>query len=233
MITLTRALVTAASAAALTLGLSTAAQADDYSRLNATQLEQTVLRAQMPKTMGAWNQNYYFTMKRQDINTQPTICWNAKGDVRLPNAAVLGAVAYDAGSAFGTVRVYQYATEGKAKAALASLKKLGETCADAPTIMTDGGDKVPGKAGGDFTDDTMSGYGSVLYYDQDDVTIMTDLRTTQRGLAIVQTEVMRTFPQSTSTAQRDKVGARVIKTNTAWHKNVVRAYESFGQGNSR
>lgn len=233
MNTLTRALVTAASAAALTLGLSTAAQADDYSRLNATQLEQTVLRAQMPKTMGAWNQNYYFTMKRQDINTQPTICWNAKGDVRLPNAAILGAVGYEVDNGFGTVSVYQYATEAKAQAALAALKKLGETCADAPTLTTDGGDKVPGQAGGDFTDDSMSGLGSILYYDQDDVTIMTDLRTTQRGLAVVQTEIMRTFPKSTSTAKRDRIGKTVIKTNTAWHKNAVRAYEAFGQGNSR
>lgn len=232
MNTLTRALVTAASAAALTLGLSTAAQADDYTRLNAAQLEQTVLRAQMPKTLGSWSQNYYFTIKDK-ASTQPTVCWNAKGDVSLPSAAILGGVGYEVNSGSGAVSIYQYASEAKAKAALASLKKLGETCADAPTIMTDGGDKVPGKAGGDFTDDSMSGYGSILYYDQDDVTIMTDLRTTQRGLAIVQTEVMRTFPKTMSTAQRDKIGARVVKANTAWHKQAVKAYESFGQGNSR
>lgn len=231
MNTLTRALVTVAAAAALTTGLSSAAQADDYSRLNAAQLEQTVLRAQMPKTMGSWTQNYYFTIKDR-ASTRPTMCWGRNGDVNLPAADILGGVGYavDANTS-GSVSVFQYGSAAKAKAALDAMKKA--PCADYPVVMTDAGQKVKGNSGSDFTDASMSGYVAYLDYQQDGKTLMTEVRTTQRGLAVVQTTVFKAIPASTSDAQQQKLLGRMSSMNKTWHKSAVRAYESFGQGESR
>lgn len=57
-----------------------AAAAPDYV-LDASGIQQTVLRAQMPSMLGAWRQNIYFA----DTNTAPYVYWSATGSpVRLP-----------------------------------------------------------------------------------------------------------------------------------------------------
>lgn len=232
MRTLTRLAITVSAAAVAAFGLAAPAQADGYSTLNAMQLEQTVLRAQMPTTLGAWSQNYYFTMKRQDANTQPTLCWNAQGDVRLPNAKVLGSVGYEVkGGSFGTVSVYQYANATAAKAALDAMK--GASCSDSPVVTTDEGKKVEAQSGSDFTDASMTGYAAGLSYPQDGKIIFTDVRTTQRGLAIIQTEIMRAIDGTASMTTQQNTASKLSSVNGKWHSNAVKAYESFGQGNSR
>ena len=218
-------------AAVLAIGVAApAAQADDYMTLNPTELEQTVLRAQMPKTLGSWSQNYYFSEKDSRY-TRPTLCWDNKGTVKLPSAQNMGAVAYAINSnASGTVTIYQYATAAKAQAALAAMRSAN--CYDSPTIMTDEGDKVPGQSGSDFTDDSTTGYAAGVSYKQDDKIIFEDLITTQRGLAIVQTEVFRALPSTLTAKQQQNTASKNASVNKAWHTKVLRAYESFGQGSS-
>jgi len=101
-------------AAVLALGIGApAAHADDYSRMNATELEQAVLRAQMPKTLGSWSQNYYFSENDARF-TRPTLCWNRSGDVKLPNSKNMGSVGYAVGSnGSSSVTIYQYADQAK------------------------------------------------------------------------------------------------------------------------
>lgn len=231
MRTLTRLAITVSAAAVAALGLAAPAQADGYSTLNAMQLEQTVLRAQMPTTLGAWSQNYYFSEKDSRF-TRPTLCWNMKGNVTLPNSKNMGSVGYAVGSnGSGSVTVYQYADEAKAQAALAAMK--AGKCADDAMVMTDGGDKVKAQSGSDFTDASMTGYVAGLSYKQDDKIIFTDIRTTQRGLAVVQTQVMRWVDASMSMTQQENTASKLSTANGKWHSNAVKAYESFGQGNSR
>ncbi len=231
MKTSTRILATLTAAAALTVGIATTAHAEGYSTLNATELEQTVLRAQMPKNLGAWTQNYYYSEKNSSY-TQPTVCWNASGDVNLPNSQNMGAVGYAVGSnGSGVVTVYQYADEAKAQAALAAMKAA--SCSDNPVVMTDEGKKVKAQSGSDFTDSSLTGYAAGLSYPQDDMIIFTDLRTTQRGLAIVQTEVMRWVDSSMTIKQQQNTASKLGAVNAKWNASAVKAYENFGQGNSR
>lgn len=231
MTLLSRVIATAAAATALAAGMSVPVQADSYQFLNAQELEQTVLRAQMPRTLGSWNQNYYFTMK-DPSSTRATVCWNASGDVRLPAAKNMGAVAYAVSQdVIGTVSVYQFATAAKASAALAALRKAD--CADSPTITTDEGEKVAADSGSDFLDSSTTGLGAALSYPQGDKILLTNLRTTQIGLAVVQTEIQRAVAKTMSSTGQQQAAGRLGSVNTAWHKSVVRTYDGFGQGNSR
>lgn len=226
----TLSLAVVAAASVLFTSLASTARADDYVNLNSAELEQTVLRAQMPKSLGSWRQNYYFTENAARY-TQPTVCWNANGDVKLPPARNFGSVAYAVTpDLMGTVTIYQYATKAKADAALAALRKV--SCADSPTVTTDEGVSVSASSGSDFTDSTTTGLSAGLSYSQGDKDIVTQLNTTQRGLAIVQTEIVRAVARSASGAS-SKVADRLGSVNKAWHANVVRSYEAFGQGNSR
>lgn len=219
------------AAATLTLGLGATSQAADYQLMNATELEQAVLRSQMPRTLGPWTQNYYFTGKDASL-TKPTVCWNAQGDVNLPAAKNMGAVGYaiDANTN-GSVTIYQYANAEKAKAALAALQAA--KCADSPTVTDDGGKKVQGQSGSDFTDASQTGLGAGLNYTQGDYILFTQLNTTQRGLAVVQTEVFKAIPKSSSNDQQMNVANKLGSVGKAWHKNVLATYDAFGQGNSR
>lgn len=231
MKTRTRILAIVAASAFAAVGLTTAAQADGYAYLKPADLEQTVLRAQMPKTLGTWTQNYYYSEAGSQF-TQPTLCWNSSGDVRLPRAKNMGAVGYAIGSTgSGSVTIYQYADEAAATAALDAIKKA--SCSDNPVVMTDEGKKVEAQSGSDFTDASMSGYAAGLSYKQDGKILFTDLRTTQRGLAVVQTEVMRWIDDSASTKTQQGVANKLGSTNKAWQAAAVKAYESFGQGRSR
>lgn len=226
----TLSLAVVAVTSLLFTSLASPARADDYVNLNSAELEQTVLRAQMPKSLGSWTQNYYSTGKAARY-TQPTVCWNAKGDVKLPPARNFGLVAYAVTpDLMGTVTIYQYATKAKADAALAALRKA--SCADSPTVTTDEGVSVSASSGSDFTDSTTTGLTALLSYSQGNKDLFTQLDTTQRGLAIVQTEIFSAVARSTSGAS-SKVADRLDSVNKAWHANVVRSYEAFGQGNSR
>ena len=219
-------------AAVLALGIGApAAHADDYSRMNATELEQAVLRAQMPKTLGSWSQNYYFSENDARF-TRPTLCWDRSGDVNLPNSKNMGSVGYAVGSnGSSSVTIYQYADQAKAQAALTAMKN--NRCADNPIVMTDGGDKVKAESGSDFTDDSLTGYVAGLTYKQDDKILFDNIYTTQRGLAIVQTRVTRWVDTPMAMEQQQDTVSKLSAVNKSWHANAVKAYENFGQGNSR
>ncbi|MDA2988893.1 MAG: hypothetical protein O2815_07445 [Actinomycetota bacterium] len=226
----TLSLAVVAVASVLFTSLASPARADDYIKLDSAELEQTVLRAQMPKSLGSWTQNFYSSGKGAK-ETRPTVCWNAKGDVNLPPARSFGLVAYAVTpDLMGTVTIYQYATKAKADAALAALRKA--PCSDSPTVTTDEGVSVSASSGSDFTDSTTTGLTALLTYSQGDKDLVTQLDTTQRGLAIVQTEIFSAVSRSTGGASA-KVADRLDSVNKVWHANVVRSYEAFGQGNSR
>ena len=160
------------------------------------------------------------------------MCWNAQGDVQLPVAKSLGTVAYAVSAdSMGSVTVYQYASAAKAKAALVALRNA--KCSDNPVVKTDAGQTVKATSGSDFTDASRSSLGAGLSYPQDDKMVLTDVRSTQRGLAVIQTEIFQAVPNTTTDAAQMKVADRLGSVNAAWHKNAVRAYESFGQGSSR
>lgn len=222
---------TATLAAALTLGVTSAAQADDYVYMKPAELQQTVLRAQMPKSLGSWTQNYYYSESSRSF-TVPTLCWNAKGAVTLPAAKVVGAVGYQIDpNTSGSVTVFQYADAAKAQAALAALQKAG--CSDNPKIADEGGTLVPAQSGSDFTDDSRTGYAAGVSYTDGGAQVFEDVRTTQRGLAIVQTEVFRAVEGALSEKQAQQTASRISSVNSTWHAAAVKAYESFGQGRSR
>lgn len=220
-----------AVAATLTLGGMSTAHADDYMLLDAPELQQTVLRVQMPKTLGPWSQNYYYTDTGRSF-TVPTLCWNSKGAVTLPKAKVVGAVGYAINQfTSGSVTIFQYADANAAQAALTAMQQA--QCSDSPRIADEGGQLVPAQSGSDFTDESMTGYAAGINYSEGDVQAFKDVRTTQRGLAIVQTQVYRAVEGSRSAADRQQVANRLGSVNRSWHANVVRAYESFGQGRAR
>lgn len=220
-----------ATTATLIVGGASAAQADDYMYLDSTTLQQTVLRAQMPKTLGPWSQNLYYTESGRSF-TVPTMCWNDKGAVTLPKAKVVGAVGYALNTySNGSVAVYQYADAAAAQAALAAMQQA--QCSDSPRIANEGGQLVAAQSGSDFTDDSRTGYAAGVNYADDGLQVFEDVRTTQRGLAIIQTELYRAVEGSRSPADLQQVANRLGSVNRSWHANVVRAYESFGQGRAR
>ena len=222
---------TATLAAALTLGVTATAQADGYIYMKPAELQHTVLRAQMPKSLGSWTQYYYYSESSKSF-TVPTLCWNSKGAVTLPASKVVGGVGYQIDpNTSGSVTVFQYADAAKAQAALAALQKAG--CSDNPKIADEGGTLVPAESGSDFTDDSRTGYAAGVSYTDGDVQVFKDVRTTQRGLAIVQTEVFRAVDDTVSTKQAQQIASRLGSVNGTWHAAAVKAYESFGQGRAR
>lgn len=227
-----RALATTiAVTATLAVGGASTAHADDYLFMDSTLLQQTVLRVQMPKTLGAWSQNMYYTESGRSF-TVPTMCWNDKGAVTLPKAKVVGAVGYAINRyTNGAVSIYQYADAAAAQSALTAMQQA--QCSDSPRIANEGGQLVPAQSGSDFTDDTMTGYAAGVSYKDEDLQVFEDVRTTQRGLAIIQTQVYRAVEGSRSASDLQQVANRLGSVNRAWHANVVRAYESFGQGRAR
>lgn len=221
---------TAVVAALMLNGLPTA-QADDYSLMDEQFLQQAVLRAQMPRSLGPWSQNVYFAETGRAY-TVPTLCWDSKGAVTLPRAKVVGAVGYQVNqSTSGSVAIYQYADAAAAQAALTAMRQA--RCSDSPRIKDEGGKLVAAESGSDFADDSMTSYAAGVNYADGDLEVFRDIRTTQRGLAIVQTEVYRAVQGTTSAAQGQQSASRLGSVNRSWHANVVRAYESFGQGRAR
>ena len=196
----------------------------DYS-LSDSGLQQTVLRAQMPTALGAWRQNIYFAEK----DAAPYVCWSATGSpVELPKAANVGGVGYEVNKNITSgVMIFQYKDLAAAEAALAALKKVD--CPDTAKVGDDGpATAVAADQGSDYTDASMTGFVSSVSYQEQGTPVTTTLRTTVRGLAVVQTMVT-VAGKASSAKGRGKASA----LNTRWHEQVVAAYEAFGSGSSR
>lgn len=204
-----------------------ASAAPDYV-LDASGIQQTVLRAQMPTSLGAWSQNIYYS----NPNGRPALCYGSTGDqVRLPAAKTGGGVGYAISTQRNaSISLYQYANQAAADAALAALK--ASDCPDTTKVKTDVGTVVKADQGTDFTNATENGIVSGVSYRYDGGAGLTDvveLRvTTQVGLAVVQTEVILS---GTSTSQ--KVVDRADRLAKRWHKQALAAYMAFGSGDSR
>lgn len=222
--TRTLALMTCAALAGTTLAAGPAAAAPDYV-LNASGIQQTVLRAQMPTALGAWRQNIYFA----NDNSAPTVCQSATGEpVSLPKAGLGGLVGYEVNTSIsGGVYLYQYKDQAGAAAALKALQAID--CPDDAKIGEDGpATAVPADQGSDFTSAAMNSFVSSITYKQQGTPVTTDTRTTQVGLAVVQTQVT----VSGKAASQKGIG-RAGALNKRWHRQVVAAYEAFGSGGSR
>lgn len=207
------------------------AQAADLEPMDAAMLQQTVLRAQFPKTLGAWEQYLYGTVR----NEAPTVCWGATGGVALPTSAVAGSVNYQVSqSTNGSVTIYQYATQADADKALAALRSA--SCTDRPKVPTESETLVTGDQGFDQTDAAFTGLASAMTYVEpgEDLRGYVSTISTQRGLAIVQTQVRqyRALPQAMKQQQRGL--DRVDAVNASWHARVLAAYQAFGvEGTAR
>jgi hypothetical protein len=220
----TLALITCAALAGTALAAGPAVAAPDYV-LNASGIQQTVLRAQMPTALGAWRQNIYFSLK----DSAPSVCWSATGTpVTLPKAADGGEVGYQVNTSIGGgVTIHQYKDLAAAAAALAALKTVD--CPDSAKVSTDGPDTaVKAVQSSDYTDASMTGFVSSVTYKEAGTPVTIITRTTQRGLAIVQTDVL-VAGQANTQKKRGKASA----LSTRWHRQVLAAYEAFGSGDSR
>lgn len=220
----TLALITCAALAGTALAAGPAVAAPDYA-LDASGIQQTVLRAQMPTALGAWRQNIYFSLK----DSAPFVCWSATGTpVTLPKAADGGEVGYEVNTSIGgSVTIYQYKDLAAAAAALAALKTVD--CPDAAKVSTDGPDTaVKAVQSSDYTDASMTGFVSSVTYKEQGIPVTIITRTTQSGLAVVQTDVL-VAGQANTQKKRGKASA----LSTRWHRQVLAAYEAFGSGSSR
>ena len=220
----TLVLISCAAFAGSTLVAGPAVAVPDYS-LSDSGLQQTVLRAQMPTALGAWRQNIYIA----DTNAAPDVCWSATGTpVRLPTAEKVGLVGYQVNTnVSGAVTIFQYKDLAAAEAALAALKKVD--CPDSAKVSTDGPDTaVKADQGSDYTDASMTGFVSSVTYQEAGTPVTIITRTTQRGLAVVQTDVL-----VAGKANTQKKRGKAAALSTRWHRQVLAAYEAFGSGSSR
>lgn len=223
---------TLGAVAALMFGsMATVAYADDYSYLKKQELQQTVLRVQMPTTLGAWDQ-YYYNAETGPQFTKATVCWGAKGPITLPKAKIVGSVNYQVdANTNGSVSIYQYANKSAADAALKALQSAA--CTDTPKVGTESETLVTGSQSYDQLDSAFSGLGSALTYVDGDMRGYVSTQSTQRGLAIVQTQVRQFAPMPQTNDQQQRATDRVGNVNNRWHERVVKAYESFGQGTAQ
>jgi len=221
----TKRMIGALGVAALALSLTApAATAADQGPMGPQMLEQTVLRVQMPTTLGPWQQYLY----RVDKNEAPTVCYSMKGDLTLPKAAVVGTVNYQVDlNTNGSVSIFQYATKEKAAAALDALRTK-TPCSDQAKHPTENETMVAADQGSDFTDATESGKGVNVTYVDNGVRGYEAIFTTQRGLAIVQTEVRQFVKRAQTLKQQQDNVSRISAVNQKWHAKVVKAYQSFG-----
>lgn len=123
--------------------------------------------------------------------------------------------------------IYQYKDMASAEAALAALKKVD--CPDSARVFPVGpGNVVPADQGSDYTDASMTGLVSSVTHKEQGTPVTTITRTTQRGLAVVQTGVT-----VAGQANTQEMRGRASALSTRWHRQVLAAYEAFGSGNSR
>lgn len=215
--------------------MSPAAAVPDYV-LDAAGVEQVVLRAQPPTTIGAWRQNEYFTWDSSHMTFYPYVCYTADGtQARLPRPRTLGGVGYSIINTRSTgknpaISLYQYPTQARADQALAALRTVD--CPDATKVRTDVGSIVAGKQSTEFTDASRTGLTTIVRYRYDGgagmMTMVSVSTTTQVGLVVLQTQIGLSG-RATSPA----TVAKAVAMNKAWHAGAVAAYEAFGSGGSR
>ena len=208
------------------LSVSAPAQAAPDYPMDASGVEQTVLRAQMPKSLGSWRQNIYFA----NDNQSPALCWSTKGtQLTLPKAGKGGLVGYEVNSNItGGVMLYQYKDQKSADAALAALQST--VCPDSPKVGTDSGEEnlVQASAGSDFTNADKNSISVGTTYKEGSVTVTTLTITTVVGIGVVQTSVTVSGPAASS-----KGVNKASDMNKKWHAQAVKAYEAFGSGSSQ
>lgn len=218
------AVVGAGSIVALVALAAPVAAAPDY-QLDASGMEQTVLRAQMPKSLGSWRQNIYFGFK----SDAPAVCWGSNGkQLTLPKASLGGGVGYEVSQYItGSVMIFQYKDQKSADAALAALRAT--VCPDSPKVALDSGPSniVQASAGSDWTSASKDSMVASITYPEGDVKVTTETITSVVGVSVVQTQVMVAGPEATS-----KGIQRASDMNESWHAKVVKAYEAFGSGSS-
>lgn len=204
------------------LGAPLSAATDATTSLTAAELEQTVLRAQMPLTLGDWDQERYGSLS----NAAPYVCLTGVGEIELlPRARDAGMVAYSVGEGIrGDVWIFQYSSRMAAASALASLRAAD--CPPAPKV--EWGDGVPvivdAVQGSRFTGAAHMGIeATVRFPDPQGVRTYEHRITTQRGLAVIQTTVALSAGSATVSNQR--IAERLDRR---WHKQVVAAYQNFG-----
>ena len=220
-----RGVVAATLIAGICLATSAPAFAEPDYQMDASGIEQTVLRAQMPKTLGSWHQNLYFA----NDNSAPALCWSTKGtQMTLPKASLGGLVGYQVNSNIGGgVTIYQYKDQKSADAALAALQST--VCPDSPKVGTDSGAEnlVQASAGSDFTNSDRNEISVGTTYKEGNVTVTTLTITTVVGVGVVQTSVTVSGPAAST-----KGFNKASDMNKKWHAQVVKAYEAFGSGGS-
>lgn len=224
--------VLAIGLACLAIGaVAPAVQASDLTPMDGPTLQQAVLRAQFPRTLGGWEQYLYGTT----AGAAPTVCWGDRGPVRLPKAAVEGSVNYQVNQyTNGSVAIYQYADQAQAARALAALQAAD--CSGRPKVPTESETLVTGDQGYDQTDAAFTGLGSAMTYVEPGEGLRGYVSTlsTQRGLAIVQTQVRQYVRLPQAMAQQQRGLDRVGRVNEAWHARVLAAYQAFGvEGSAR
>jgi hypothetical protein len=228
----TRRILGGLFAAALAMGVVVpVAQAAEPSPMDAQMLQQMVLRAQFPRTLGGWEQYLYGTTR----NEAPTVCWGARGAVQLPKAPIEGYVNYQVNqSTNGSVSVYQYSSTAEAGRALAALRAA--PCTGRPKVPTEAEVMVTGDQGYDRTDIEFTGLMSAMTYLEpgENVRGYVSTMSTQRGLAVVQTQVRQYVPLPQTVGQQQRGLDRVDSVNEAWHARVLAAYQAFGvEGTAR
>lgn len=199
------------------------AQAQELTPMEPRLLQQMVLRAQMPTTLGAWNQNLY----QLETGGVPEVCPKRDGSFfSLPKAKNVGFVGYGVGAnTSAVVEVFQYANAAQARNALRVLRNI--SCPGSAQIMSESG-LVASENGSDFSDATRTTVVSSNSYRDGDASVTDSAAITQRGLAIIITKVTRFTPgnptQEASAGEADRLGRFI----TRWHTQVLKAYDNFG-----
>jgi hypothetical protein len=209
--------------------LAPAASADTF-RLDDRELQQVVLRAQMPTSLGAWQQYIYV----EGTRNAPAVCWSATGTpVALPLTRNAGSVNYQVDqSTGGSVTVFQYKSQAAADKALRALR--GYSCPNSAKV-NDEGTLVPADQGTDFTSAARNSVANgVVYAQSGGRQGYREWDTTQIGLAVIQTEVrsigVPALPIEAAQQKVSTLSAFVKK----WHAEVVAAYRAWAfEGESR
>jgi len=205
--------------------------ADDYQFMKPQLLEQAVLRAQMPTTLGTWSQNLYFADNSATL-TRATVCWGSKGEIRLPAAKNMGAVGYTIGpNKSGTVTIYQFKDQAAADRAKKAMQSA--QCSDNPMVPTESETLVQGTSGSDQTDANLTGLAAGETHVEDGMRFYQNRIINFRGLAAVQTQVFQAIKVGQTDKQQQNTASKLSAVNQNWQARAIKALESFGTGNAR
>lgn len=210
---------------------ASAASADDYQFMNPKMLQQAVLRAQMPYSLGSWDQNLYYT-DTDTLLTQATLCWGSKGPIRLPAAKNVGAVGYNVDQfTSGAISIFQFKNQADADQARAAMQSAA--CSDSPLVPTESEKLVQGTSGSDQTDASFTGLIASESHVEDGIRATQTVITTFRGLAAVQTQVFRAAKLPQSAKSQQQTVNKLEAANKKWQAKAIKALENFGTGIAR